>query len=382
LRRSKQLFKPGKHLVLGNIACAEGALRAGCRLFAGYPITPANEITEYMSSELPKVGGYFLQMEDEIASIAACIGASWAGAKAMTATSGPGFSLMQENLSYAHMTETPLVVVDVQRSGPSTGQSTDASQQDFYQARYGAHGDYEIIALSPWSAQEMFDLAVRAFNLSEQYRTPVYFLPDGMIGHIKEELVIPEKVEVFDRKVPSGSTATPFGTDDPSLVPEMPKFGQGYRLQVTGSSHRPTGVRDYTPKVHDEKVRRIMKKIVQAEPILRDVAKVELDDAKVAVISFGASARPSYGAIKKLREEGIKAGLLRLKTLWPLPEEEFMELANKVDAILVVEMNAGKLVREVQRAVCGQTKIASLTRIGGVTPTQSDVAQELRRLVQ
>jgi 2-oxoglutarate ferredoxin oxidoreductase subunit alpha len=382
LRRSKQLFKPGKHLVLGNIACAEGALRAGCRLFAGYPITPANEITEYMSSELPKVGGYFLQMEDEIASIAACIGASWAGAKAMTATSGPGFSLMQENLSYAHMTETPLVVVDVQRSGPSTGQSTDASQQDFYQARYGAHGDYEIIALSPWSAQEMFDLAVRAFNLSEQYRTPVYFLPDGMIGHIKEELVIPEKVEVFDRKVPSGSTATPFGTDDPSLVPDMPKFGQGYRLQVTGSSHRPTGVRDYTPKVHDEKVRRIMKKIVQAEPILRDVAKVELDDAKVAVISFGASARPSYGAIKKLREEGIKAGLLRLKTLWPLPEEEFMELANKVDAILVVEMNAGKLVREVQRAVCGQTKIASLTRIGGVTPTQSDVAQELRRLVQ
>ena len=376
------MLKPGKHLTLGNIACAEGALRAGCRLFAGYPITPANEITEYMSGELPKVGGYFLQMEDEIASIAACIGASWAGAKAMTATSGPGFSLMQENLSYAHMTETPLVVVDVQRSGPSTGQSTDASQQDFYQARYGAHGDYEIIALSPWSAQEMFDLAVRAFNLAEQYRTPVYFLPDGMIGHIKEELVIPEKVEVFNRKTPSGPTVTPFGTDDPSLVPEMPKFGQGYRLQVTGSSHRPTGVRDYSPKVHAEKVRRIMKKIAQAEPTLRDVAKVDLDDAKVAVVSFGASARPSYGAVKKLREEGIKAGLLRLKTLWPLPDEEFTNLANKVDAILIVEMNAGKLVREVQRAACGQTKIASLTRLGGVTPTQGDIAQELRRLAQ
>jgi 2-oxoglutarate ferredoxin oxidoreductase subunit alpha len=376
------MLKPGKNLVLGNIACAEGALRAGCRLFAGYPITPANEITEYMSGELPKVGGYFLQMEDEIASIAACIGSSWAGAKPMTATSGPGFSLMQENLSYAHMTETPLVVVDVQRSGPSTGQSTDASQQDFYQARYGAHGDYEIIALSPWSAQEMFDLTVRAFNLAEQYRTPVYFLADGMIGHIREELTVPEEIEIVNRKAPSGPNVTPFGTDDPSLVPEMPKFGQGYRLQVTGSSHRPNGVRDYSPKVHSDKVRRIMKKITQAEPKIRDVAKGDLDDAKVAVVSFGASARPSYGAVKKLREEGIKAGLLRLKTLWPLPDEEFADLANKVDAILVVEMNAGKLVREVQRVACGKTKIASLTRLGGVTPTQGDIVQELRRLAQ
>jgi 2-oxoglutarate ferredoxin oxidoreductase subunit alpha len=376
------MLKPGKHLVLGNIACAEGALRAGCCLFAGYPITPANEITEYMSGELPKTGGYFLQMEDEIASIAACIGGSWAGAKAMTATSGPGFSLMQENLSYAHMTETPLVVVDVQRSGPSTGQSTDASQQDFYQARYGAHGDYEVIALSPWSAQEMFNLTVRAFNLAEQYRTPVYFLADGMIGHIREELVVPENVEVIDRKAPSGPNVTPFGTDDLSLVPEMPKFGQGYRLQVTGSSHRPNGVRDYSPNIHSEQVMRMMKKIAQAEPTIRDVAKVDLDDAKVAVVSFGASARPSYGAVKKLREEGVKAGLLRLKTLWPLPEEEFIKLVNKVDAILVVEMNAGKLVREVQRVACRDTKIASLTRLGGVTPTQVDIVQEIRRLAQ
>jgi 2-oxoglutarate/2-oxoacid ferredoxin oxidoreductase subunit alpha len=376
------MLKPGKHLTLGNIACAEGALRVGCRLFAGYPITPANEITEYMSEELPKAGGYFLQMEDEIASIAACIGGSWAGAKAMTATSGPGFSLMQENLSYAHMTETPLVVVDVQRSGPSTGQSTDASQQDFYQARYGANGDYEVIAISPWSAQEMFDLTVRAFNLAEQYRTPVYFLADGMIGHIKEELVVPENVNVINRKLPSSINTTPFGTDEPSLVPEMPKFGQGYRLQVTGSSHRPNGIRDYSPKVHSEKVKRIIKKIVQAEPKIRDVAKVDLDDARVAVVSFGASARPSYGAVKKLREEGIKVGLLRLKTLWPIPEKEFTEVASQVDSILVVEMNAGKLVREVQRVVCRDTNIASLTRLGGITPTQGDIIQELRRLSQ
>jgi 2-oxoglutarate ferredoxin oxidoreductase subunit alpha len=374
------MLNSGRYLVLGNIAAAEGALRAGCRLFAGYPITPANEITEHMSAELPKNGGFFLQMEDEIASIAACIGGSWAGAKAMTATSGPGFSLMQENLSYAHMTETPLVVIDVQRSGPSTGQSTDASQQDFYQARYGAHGDYEVIAISPWSAQEMYDLAIRAFNLAETYRTPVYFLPDGMIGHIKEELVVPENVDLVDRKKPMSKTVTPFGTDDPSLVPDMPRFGQGYRLQVTGSSHRPNGVRDYTSKVHSDKVRRIIQKITQAEPLIRDVAKVDLDDAKVAIVSFGASARPSYGAVKKLRDEGVKVGLLRLKTLWPLPEEEFRDLASKVDAILVVEMNAGKLVREVQRVACGQTKIVSLTRLGGVTPTQGDIMQELRRL--
>ena len=376
------MLRPGKHLVLGNIACAEGALRAGCRLFAGYPITPANEIAEYMSAEIPKVGGYYLQMEDEIASMAACIGASWAGAKAMTATSGPGFSLMQENLSYAHMTETPLVVVDVQRSGPSTGQSTDASQQDIYQARYGAHGDYEIIALSPWSAQEMYELTVRAFNLAEEYRTPVYFLADGMIGHIKEELVVTEKVAILDRKPPSGPKVTPFGTDDPSLVPEMPKFGQGYRLQVTGSSHRPDGVRDYSPKVHSDKVIRIMKKIAQAEPKIRDLARVDLDDADVAIVAFGASARPSYGAVKKLRAEGVKAGMLRLKTIWPLPEEEISNLAGSAKALLVVEMNAGKLVREVQRVSEGRTKIASLTRLGGVTPTQGDIAQELRRLTR
>ena len=376
------MLKPGKHLVLGNIACAEAALRAGCRLFAGYPITPANEISEHMSLEMPRAGGYFLQMEDEIASIAACIGSSWAGAKAMTATSGPGFSLMQENLSYAHMTETPLVVVDVQRSGPSTGQSTDPSQQDFYQARYGAHGDYEIIALSPWSAQEMYDLTIRAFNLAEQYRTPVYFLADGMVGHIKEQLVVPEEVAITNRKAPTGPECTPFGTDDPSLVPEMPIFGKGYRLQVTGSSHRPSGVRDYSPKVHADKVKRISKKILQAEPVIRDVEKVDIEDADVAVVSFGASARPSYGAVKKLRSEGVKAGLLRLKTLWPLPEEEIRDLSESVATTLVVEMNAGKLVREVQRIACGKTRIESLTRLGGVVPTLNDIYTELRRLAR
>ena len=197
------MLTPGRHLVLGNIALAEGALRAGCRFFAGYPITPANEIAHYMSQELPKVGGYYVQMEDELASMAAVIGASWAGAKAMTATSGPGFSLMQENISYAYMTETPCVVVDVQRSGPSTGQATMPSQQDVYQARYGAHGDYEAVALTPWSVQEMFDLAVRAFNLAERLRMPIILLADGMIGHMSEKLVVPQEVEVEERRRPS-----------------------------------------------------------------------------------------------------------------------------------------------------------------------------------
>jgi 2-oxoglutarate ferredoxin oxidoreductase subunit alpha len=254
------MLRPGRHLILGNDACAEGAIRAGCRFFAGYPITPANEISHYMASEMPKAGGFFLQMEDEIASIAAVIGASWAGAKAMTATSGPGYSLMQENIGYAHMTEAPCVVVNVQRSGPSTGQATLPSQSDVYQAKYGAHGDYEAVALSPWSVQEMFDLTVRAFNLAERFRTPVMLMADGMIGHIMEKLEVPDEVKVVERRRPSGPECTPFGTDDPSGVPEMPRFGEGYRLLVTGSTHRPSGVRDYAPRYHQMKVNRIREK--------------------------------------------------------------------------------------------------------------------------
>jgi len=374
------MLKPGRHLILGNEACAEGALRAGCRFFAGYPITPANEISHRIAAEMPKAGGFFLQMEDEIASIAAVIGASWAGAKAMTATSGPGYSLMQENIGYAHMTETPCVVVNVQRSGPSTGQATLPSQQDIFQAKYGAHGDYEVVALSPWSVQEMFDLTVRAFNLAESYRTPVMLMADGEIGHIKEKIVIPEEVETVDRRRPSGEDCTPFGTEDPCMVPEMPRFGEGHRLLVTGSTHRPTGVRDYSPKYHQLKVNRIREKILQAEGEIRDVVEVDLDDAKVAVISFGASARPSYGAVKKARGDGLKAGLLRLRTLWPFPEGLVSDLSDSVDAILVVEMNVGKLVREVERIVCGRAEVVSVAKIGGVLPSVDEIHQAIRRV--
>ena len=376
------MLEPGRHLVLGNVACAEGAIRAGCRFFAGYPITPASEISHHMSRELPKVGGVFMQMEDEIASIASIIGASWAGAKSMTATSGPGYDLMQENIGYAHMTETPLVLANVQRSGPSTGQSTDPSQQDIYQAKYGAHGDYEVIAITPWSVQEMFDLTVRAFNLAETYRTPVMLMSDGLIGHIEEKLMVPEKVEVHNRRKPAGKPCTPWGTDDPSLVPPMPAFGEGHDLLVTGSTHRPDGVRDFSPVYHQKIVYRIRDKILNAEPKIRDIHRVHMDDARVAVLSFGASARPSVEAVEKARAMGVKAGLFRLKTIWPFPEEPVRELAEQVDTIIVVEMNVGKLVKEVERVVCGACNVVSLGKVGGQLPLVREVLDEIRRASQ
>jgi 2-oxoglutarate ferredoxin oxidoreductase subunit alpha len=285
---------------------------------------------------------------------------------------------MQENIGYAHMTETPLVVVNVQRSGPSTGQSTDPSQQDIYQARYGAHGDYEVIAISPWSVQEMFDLTVRAFNLAEAYRTPVMLMSDGLVAHIQEKLVVPEKVEVVDRRKPTSKSSTPWGTDDPSLVPEMPAFGEGHRLLVTGSTHRPDGMRIVTPQYHQMTVYRIRDKILNAEPKIRDIHRVQMEDAEVAVLSFGASARPSLEAVNQARGEGIKAGLFRLKTIWPFPEEDVSALADQVDAVIVVEMNFGKLVREVERVACGRTKVVSLGKIGGQLHMAREVLEAIR----
>lgn len=376
------MLDPGKHFILGNVACAEGALRSGCRFFAGYPITPASEISHHLAAELPKVNGVFVQMEDEIASIASVIGASWAGAKAMTATSGPGYSLMMENIGYAHMTETPLVVVNVQRSGPSTGQATLPSQQDIYQAKYGSHGDYEVIAISPWSVQEMFDLTIKSFNLAETYRTPVMLMSDGMIGHIKEKLIVPQKIETFYRKKPKKMDSTPWGTNDPSRVPEMPSFGEGHRLLVTGSTHKPDGVRNYAPEYHQMIIHRIRDKILNSEPKIRDITKVNLEDAKIAVISFGASARPSYGAVKQARKENIKVGLFRLRTIWPFPEKEVKDLASKMDALLVVEMNIGKLVLEVERVVGGNTKVISMSKIGGVVPSVQEILERIRRISQ
>lgn len=375
-------MKPGRHLVLGNIACAEGALYADCKFFAGYPITPASEITEYLSRRLPECGGNFLQMEDEIASSAAIIGASWAGTKSMTATSGPGFSLMQENISYAYHTETPVVIVDVQRSGPSTGQATYPAQQDFYQARYGAHGDYESIVLSPWSVQECFDMIIRGFNLAEQYRLPVILLMDGAIGHAREELIIPERDEIQIINRPRLSSGKKQGSQvDSNLILPMGTFGEGSELLVTGSAHEPSGKRNYAPTVHETTVKRIISKITEAPNII-EIHSDFLSDAKQVIISYGVSARPSYGAVLALRKKGINIGFIRLKTLWPFPDEFLLNLLkDEIGHIFVVEMNMGKAVREVQRVI-KDVELISISQLGGIVPSVQSIVKKVERGIE
>jgi len=344
------VLKPGRYFMQGDEACAEGAIAAGCNFFAGYPITPATEIMEQMARRLRGLEGrVFIQMEDEIGSIGALIGASWAGARAMTATSGPGLSLMLENLGYAIMTETPLVVVDIQRAGPSTGQATRPAQGDVMQARWGAGGDYELIVLAPWSVSEMYYETVRAFNLAERFRVPVILLGDEGIGHLREKLVVRAETEVYTRLKSPG--AAPFGQAE---VPPMPSFGEGEQLLVTGSTHNARGYRRTSEKeAQGELVERLGYKvsahhqeIIRTEALLTD--EEELD---VLLIAFGFTARSAYRAAQELRREGLRAGLLRLATLWPFAEEAVRELASRARRVLVSEMNRGQVLREVQRLV-------------------------------
>lgn len=342
-RIGKPLLSPQRYFLAGNIACAEGALAAGCRFYAGYPITPSSEIMEHMAKRLKEVGGFFIQMEDEIGSISACIGASWSGVKAMTATSGPGFSLMLEGIGYALMTETPIVVVDIQRQGPATGQATRPGQGDVMQVRWGASGDHRIIVLSPWSVQEMYELTILAFNFSEQYRIPVILLGDEVIGHLKECLVIKPEVIIFDRNKAKGKP--PFGVE---LVPPMPAFGEGETLLVTGSTHNEWGVRKvYDPDVQDRLNRRLCEKINKNRNEIIRFETYFTEDCETCLIAFGITARSSYHAVARLREEGVKVGLFRPITIWPFPEENFKKIPAK--RILVGEMNCGQLVNEVQR---------------------------------
>jgi 2-oxoglutarate ferredoxin oxidoreductase subunit alpha len=348
---------------LGNFACVRGAIKAGCNFFAGYPITPASEIAHLMATEIVKNGGIFIQMEDELASIGCAIGAVWSGAKAMTATSGPGFSLMQENLGYAYITETPLVIVNVQRSGPSTGQATMPGQQDVYQARYGSHGDYEAIVLSPWSVQEMYDLTIKAFNLSEEYRMPIIVLTDGEIAHIRE------KYELKDFPItPRKFTKTKRAIFGPELVPPMSKFGIGHKLLITGSAHNEEGIRDYTPTVHRSTIVRICEKVRKNADKISSLYYEGVANAKKLIISFGASARPSYGAFLKLRKK--KFGFIRLITLWPLPEKSLIKICENKE-IYVVEMNYGQISREMERIVKG--KVRKLSFLGGVVPSMNQI---------
>ena len=367
------MLTPGNHFMQGSEAVAEAAVLAGLKFFAGYPITPASEIAEHLSKELPRVGGIAIQMEDELASIAAIIGASWTGTKVMTATSGPGFSLMQENIGLAFMTETPLVIVDMQRAGPSTGQASKCGQGDVMQARWGTHGDYASIALAPNSVQEMFDFTIRAFNLAEQYRTPVFLLGDEIIAHMRESLTIPPKdgIKIIDRRKPKQGETAFFGGQE---VPPMPSVGDGFNVTVTGSTHDEYGIRRTSdPVEHRKLVERLVRKIQNNVDKIAEVETVGLQDCKVGIVSFGCTSRAIYEAVELSRTEGINVGFVRLKTLWPFPEKHVRALAETAKTIIVPEMNLGQVFLEVKRVVGDAASVVPLNKIGGsemITPEE------------
>jgi 2-oxoglutarate ferredoxin oxidoreductase subunit alpha len=372
----------GSHFVHGDWACAEGAIAAGCRFYAAYPITPATEIAERMALRLPRIGGNFIQFEDELGAIASVIGASYSGVKAMTATSGPGISLMLENIGLAIMTEAPCVVVNVMRGGPSTGQPTVGSQSDVMQCRWGTHGDVEIIALVPDSVQEMFDLTVEAFNLSEEYRLPVFLLADANIGHMYEKLVIPPKedIRIVDRKRPTVSRERyqPFEADE-GLVPPMANFGDGYRFYATGLTHDAMGYPDMSVEAQDKLVRRLCDKIRNNVDRISRFEEVMVDDCDVLVVAYGITARSAARAVRMAREEGIKAGLLRLISIWPFPERKIEELASSVKGVVVSEMNYGQMVREVERAV-RPTPVSFIPKLGENPPRPDEILAAIRRV--
>ncbi len=355
-------------LMQGNEACVEGAIAAGMKFYAGYPITPSTEIAELCSEKLPVVGGKFIQMEDEIAGMAAVIGASLTGQKSMTATSGPGFSLKQENIGYASYAEIPCVIVNVQRGGPSTGQPTSPSQGDVMQARWGTHGDHPIIAICPSSVKETFDLTIRAFNLSEKYRIPVILLMDEVVGHMREKIELPDiaDIEIIDRKRPNcdSDEYLPYKAEA-DLVPLMADFGAGYRYHVTGLAHDETGFPSNSYEVADKLIRRLMNKIEIHKDDIITWEEENIDDADVLIIAFGGVARSAKAAIKQLRENGIKVGLFRPITIWPFPQERLRELADKVKVMIVVEMNLGQLILEVQRICNNIVKIDGVNKVNG-----------------
>jgi len=358
----------GVHFIDGDHACCEGALAAGARFAAGYPITPSTEIVERFAARAPMLGGIFIQMEDELAASIALQGAVWGGAKAFTVTSGPGFSLMMEHIGYAAMTETPCVFVDVQRGGPSTGLPTLAAQADMMQARWGSHGDYQIIALCPNSPQECFDLAVRAFNFAEQYRVPVMLMMDEVVGHMTEKVVIPpaEQIEVVPRRHTrkSHDDYQPYATNGDG-VPDMAHAGEGYNFHVTGLTHDARGYPAMNAQAQDSLVRRLQSKIHDAANEIALYEEEYLDDADVAVVSYGITSRVAQRAIELARAQGLKVGKFRLITAWPFPERRVRELAAKVKVLVVPELNLGQMVREVERAAAGLARTVAITHAGG-----------------
>ena len=348
-------------LMQGNEACVEGALAAGVRFFGGYPITPSTEIAEGMAQKLPAIGGTFIQMEDEIASMGVVLGAALAGKKSLTASSGPGISLKQELIGYAAAAEIPVVVVNVQRVGPSTGQPTAPSQGDVMQARWGTHGDHPMIALSPWSVREAFDTAIMAVNYSERFRTPVILLMDEIVGHLREKVELPEAdtIEIYPRRKPTcsrGEGYEPY-TPDKDLVPNPADFGTGYHIHVTGLIHDETGFPVGNPKITREAISRLHEKIEIARDEITHVEEYFMEDAEYAVVSFGGSARTAYEAVMNARKKGIMVGMVRLITIWPFADKAIDELAQKVKGILVAELNYGQLVGEVERVTAGRCDV-------------------------
>jgi 2-oxoglutarate ferredoxin oxidoreductase subunit alpha len=371
----------GTHFVHGDWACAEGAISAGCGYYAAYPITPATEIAERIAQRFPALGGKFIHFEDEIGAIASVIGASFSGFKAMTATSGPGVSLMLENIGLAVMTEAPCVIVNVMRGGPSTGQPTMGAQGDVMQCRWGMHGDVEIIALAPQSVQEMYDLTVEAFNYSEAYRTPVFLLSDANIGHLYERLTIPNEddLTLVDRKKPNLITSKylPYKADA-SLVPPMASFGDGYRFFSTGLTHDEKGYPDMSVETQDKLVRRLSDKIRQNTEKITKIETLMTEDCEILVVAYGITARSAATAVKQARDRGLKAGLLRLISLWPFPDELLEKMAENVKAVVVAEMNYGQLVREVERAVKPKP-VQFLPKLGENPHTPDEILESIRR---
>ena len=371
----------GSHYMDGDYALAEGALAAGCRFFGGYPITPSTETAERFSERIPMVGGVFIQMEDELASVISLIGAVWGGKKAMTVTSGPGFSLMMENIGLAAITETPIVIANVQRAGPSTGLPTLPGQQDMMQARWGSHGDYNIIALSPDSPQECFDLIIKAFNLSETYRVPVFIMTDECIGHMHEKVVIPpaEEIEVVERKWYTGpkDKYLPFKLDKDG-IPFLVKAGDGYRFHITGLTHDERGYPALNSKAQDIKVRHIVDKINDNADKIIILEEEDIDGAEIVVISYGITSRVAFRAVQMARQAGIKVGTIRLITVWPFPEKLINKLAKKIKAFVFPEINYGQMVREVERSSAGQTKVFPVHHCGGGVHNPDDIFKVIK----
>jgi 2-oxoglutarate/2-oxoacid ferredoxin oxidoreductase subunit alpha len=375
----------GEYFMNGDIACAEGAIAGGCTFFAGYPITPSTEIAERISRRFQITGGVYLQMEDEIASITAIMGGSWGGRRAMTATSGPGFSLMMEGIGLGVMTETPCVIVDVQRAGPSTGLPTLVGQQDIMQARWGSHGDYRIIAFVPNSAQEMFECTYRAFNIAEKYRVPVFVMADEVVGHTTEKVTIPPAAElpIYPRRRPRTPPGDflPFKPDE-DLVPPMACAGEGYRIHVTSLTHDERGYPVINAEMQDKLVRRLSEKITRNAPDIIDVEETMTDDADAIIVSYGISSRSSMEALKLCRKKGLKVGLFRPITIWPFPEERIRLLSRKVKALIVVEINLGQIFYEVERCCGRYARVHLISGAGGRIHTPSELVRHIESIME